>query len=422
MIRFSGILLALLLPVLSFAQKTKKPTLLVYGNDIEAFFSAIQSAKSGVATLWVVDQQTLVPSLTEKSITLAGQHNLDAGLWRSLLFATNPALPKNDSSARLLQTDTNPQLFKNGIERMISGEPNLRVIKNQKIISLKRAGKRWDIVLTDKAKYEVLSVVDLSAGNELSALAGLSVANTTEWLSLDAYTLQDQRTILASGRLSEETLSVPMKVFLQSQKDNYFQNPLISKLKSASADDIPFRSAVGQTLGAMAAYCAFFKTDAGQIDIRKLQDELLQYGVKIIPYEDIPVDDVHASGLQKFGLAGILKGEFKEGRYLLNGEDSVRFEEIKPVFNQLYSRSQIWFLDNGGDILKWKDLLSLIKYVSQRGDELDKQIIQDWHKKLKFGGEYDGNKTVSKYQFGVIVDKYCKPFVVRTDQSGKIIR
>ncbi|MGJ1447973.1 hypothetical protein ACR79S_14580 [Sphingobacterium spiritivorum] len=422
MIRFSGILLALLLPFLSFAQKNKKPTLLVYGNDIEAFSSAMQSAKSGVATLWVVDQQTLVPSLTEKSITLDGQHNLDAGLWRSLLFATNPALPKNDSSARLLQTDTNPQLFKNGIERMISGEPNLRVIKNQKIISLKRAGKRWDIVLADKAKYEVLSVVDLSAENELTALAGLSVANTTEWQSLDGYSLQDQRTILASGRLSEETLSVPMKVFLQSQKDNYFQNPLISKLKSASADDIPFRSAVGQTLGAMAAYCAFFKTDAGQIDIRKLQDELLQYGAKIIPYEDIPVDDVHASGLQKFGLAGILKGEFKEGRYLFNREDSVRFEEIKPVFNQLYSRSQIWFLDNGGDILKWKDLLSLIKYVSQRGDELDKQIIQDWHKKLKFEGEYDGNKTVSKYQFAVIVDKYCKPFVVRTDLSGKIIR
>ena len=387
MIRFSGILLALLLPFLSFAQKNKKPTLLVYGNDIEAFSSAMQSAKSGVATLWVVDQQTLVPSLTEKSITLDGQHNLDAGLWRSLLFATNPALPKNDSSARLLQTDTNPQLFKNGIERMISGEPNLQVIKNQKIISLKRAGKRWDIVLADKAKYEVLSVVDLSAENELTALAGLSVANTTEWQSLDGYSLQDQRTILASGRLSEETLSVPMKVFLQSQKDNYFQNPLISKLKSASADDIPFRSAVGQTLGAMAAYCAFFKTDAGQIDIRKLQDELLQYGAKIIPYEDIPVDDVHASGLQKFGLAGILKGEFKEGRYLFNREDSVRFEEIKPVFNQLYSRSQIWFLDNGGDILKWKDLLSLIKYVSQRGDELDKQIIQDWHKKLKFEGE-----------------------------------
>ncbi|KAF5298094.1 hypothetical protein FQR65_LT19621 [Abscondita terminalis] len=70
----AGILLALLLPVLSFAQKTKKPTLLVYGNDIEAFSSALQSAKSGVATLWVVDQQTLVPSLTRESITLAGQH------------------------------------------------------------------------------------------------------------------------------------------------------------------------------------------------------------------------------------------------------------------------------------------------------------------------------------------------------------
>ncbi|QQT27317.1 FAD-dependent oxidoreductase [Sphingobacterium spiritivorum] len=422
MIRFTGILLALFLPFLSFAQKNKKPALLVYGNDIEAFSAALQSAKSGVATLWIVDQQTLVPSLTEKSITLSGQHNLDAGLWRSLLFATNPALPKNDSSARLLRTDTNPQLFKNGMERMVSGEPNLRMIKNQKITSLKRTGKRWDVVLADKAKYEVLSVVDLSARNELAALAGLSLTNTIELQEPDAYTLQDQRTILASGRLAEKTLSIPLNVFLQSQRDNYFQNPLGNKLKSASADDIPFRSAVGQTLGAMAAYCAFFKTDADQIDIRKFQDELLQYDAKIIPYEDIPVDDMHATGLQKFGLAGMLKGEFREGRYLFNGEDSVRFDEIKPVFNQLYSRSQIWFLDNGGDIIKWKDLLSLIKYVSQRGDELDKQIMQDWHKKLKFEGEYDSTKTVSKYQFAVIVDKYCKPFVVRTDQSGKIIR
>lgn len=416
------LLIIVLFPLLVKAHKPKKPTLIVYGHDIEAFSAAIQSAKSGVPTLWVVDSEKLVPAVTEVRTAIRMNDNLDAGIWRTLLLASHPAMTPSDSTVKSIRVDMNPQLMKNAVDRLMAQEPNLSVQKGQKIIGLKNGGNRWQVTLANKQKYEVAVLLDFSNTEELSQLIGFKPSATTEVKPIEQYTTAEQRLWMASGIGPNRVMAFSMDTFLSGYKDNYFNvRHLIISLGNET-EYVPLRSNIGQALGAIGGYCAFFKTSADKIDVRKAQDELLQYGAKLIPYQDIPVDDPFALGIQKFGLTSLWQEPLSDGQYLFHKDNRISFENVKPVFNQLYSRSQIWFLDNTGDYLKWKDALSLIKYVSQRGDELDKQIEQEWVKKLRFEGTFELEHYISKYQFAVIVDRYCNPFVVRVNAEGKIVR
>jgi len=416
------LLFLFLFPLIAIAQKPKKPTLVVYGHDIEAFAAAIQSAKSGVPTLWIVDGEQIVPAVTEKEVSILENDHLDAGIWRMLLLASNPAMSPTDSTARSIRLRMNPQLMRNAVDRLIGQEANLSLQKGQQIVGLKNRGKRWEITLANKQKYEIPVILDLSHTDDLRQLALAQSSSSIEARSIEHASLAEQRLWMASGLASGEVRAISFSSFLSDHHDNYFNVGHLTFNLRAGAGNLPLRANIGQALGAIGGYCAFFKTSAEKIDIRKVQDELLQYGAKLVPYQDVAVDDRFATAIQKVGLTGIWQESLSSGKYLLNKRDSISFENVRPEFNQLYSRSQIWFLDNTGDYLTWKDAISLVKYVGQRGDELNKQIEQDWSRKLQFEGSFDLDRYISKYEFAVIVDKYCNPFVVRINAQGKIIR
>src|SRR5690606_13782483 len=133
-----------------------------------------------------------------------------------------------------------------------------------------------------------------------------------------------------------------------------------------------FRAAFGQSIGATAAYCAFFKATTQEIDIRKLQAELLAFGMRMNPYQNISVSDPHFASIQKFYLTGIFSFDDLHACQFTKSEP-IRFNELETVLNDIYTRSQLWFLDNNRDeVLLWKDLLSLIRYVSLKGTEVNK--------------------------------------------------
>src|SRR5690606_10334647 len=125
----------------------------------------------------------------------------------------------------------------------------------------------------------------------------------------------------------------------------FFTKSLMPEI--ADMETIPFRAHVGQALGAMAAYCAFFKTTGDKVDVRKLQTELMGFRARLLPWKDVTVSDPNYAAVQKGYLATLLEG--KEGDRLLDGKDSVAIDSVKSIFNQLYSRSQLWFLDNTAD-------------------------------------------------------------------------
>src|SRR5690606_25121687 len=101
----------------------------------------------------------------------------------------------------------------------------------------------------------------------------------------------------------------------------------------------------------------------------------------------------------------------------------VLVDEIQPVLNQLFSRSQIWFIDHSSlDTLKLDDLFSLIKYVGHRGDELEQQVEKGWSRRFNFDGAYDKQRLATRRLVAVLMDAYCRPLDVKVGLDGSIQR
>src|SRR5690606_37913932 len=200
------VVLTIVFPLFCSAQKEQKPKLLIYGSDITAFTAAIQSAKSNVPTLWVLEGDEFLAEITKDPIHISNNHRLDGGVWMNLLMRMAMSKSSNDSLAVNVKKDFNPRLALNAIENMINDNPNLSLIKGQKIIDTQRKKNKWQVTLSNKRKLEVISLVDASLNGELSRkfipLEDDSLAND---FSLPRQTsLALSRTTLGAAQINQE--------------------------------------------------------------------------------------------------------------------------------------------------------------------------------------------------------------------------
>lgn len=416
--------LCLLFPCLVFAQKKVKPKMFVYGSDITALSAAIQAARSNVPTVMLMDKPILAEEITSEVLQIEGNKNLDGGIWMGILMEMAISKTRDDSLAQVVKKDFNPQLARNAIDKYMRELPNLTVIKEQQISKVSRNKRNWEIVLSNRQKYEVLSVVDASEDAGLLKASGLKLDSAVQggYTKAKDMGLAISRTTLAVGELDKASSVVFLKDLLDFEKENLFD---IGRLRSLakSADNIGFRSSFGQAIGATAGYTAFFKTDSKKIDIRKLQAELLAFKARLIPYQDVEVKDPHFGAIQKCYLTGVFLGKEVDGKYNFDGNQIVRFSDVKNVLNDIYTRSQLWFLDNyREDELSWKDLLGMIKFISFKGDEVDRQIAKEWKTKLKFEGEFSPENKVTRDQFAVVADLFSSSFAKAINLDGTFVK
>ncbi|HLT86582.1 MAG TPA: hypothetical protein VKZ57_03270 [Sphingobacterium sp.] len=405
-----------------FGQKAKKPQVIVYGSDLLAFSVAIQSAKSSVPTIWLVEGEELMSEFSNGQIQIETMPHIDGGIWMELLMEMALAKSPDDSLATVVKREMSPRLFQNAVEKVLRKLPQLTIMRGEEVLSIKRRKRDWEVQVSSKHKYVVRCVVDASRKQELSSLINISWDNNIEPMQpLSALSLAQVRTVVAAGQIGSTLYGTQLGNILAGEKEGFFDFRGIAALLQEDMTLSPFRAAVGQAVGATAAYLAFFKTSADKVDVRKLQTELMTYKARILPYQDVAISDVHFYALQRFGLASVLPDLHKDDGFRFQKDERVSFEEVEPIFDRLYSRSQLWFLDNKGDYFQWKDFLSLIKFVGLRGDEINKQIEKEWSAKLKFEGSFDEEAFVSRYQFAVIMDRYANPYVKAVNQQGDFI-
>jgi len=405
-----------------FGQKAKKPQVIVYGSDLLAFSAAVQSAKSSVPTIWLVEGEQLLPEFSSGHVQIENMPHLDGGIWMEILMEMALAKSPDDSLATVVKREMNPRLFQNAVEKVLRKLPQLTVIKGEEVLSIHQRKRNWEVQASSKHKYVVRCVIDASREQELSRLIDISWDNHMEQMQpLGTLSLAKMRTLVAAGQIGNSLFGAQVENILAGEKDGFFNFRGVTEVLDEDMTLSAFRAAVGQAVGAAAAYLAFFKTSADELDVRKLQTELMTYKARILPYQDISINDVHFYALQRFGLTGLLSSLHKDDDFHFQKGERVSFEEVEPIFDRLYSRSQLWFLDNKGDYFQWKDFLSLIKFVGLRGNEIDRQIADEWSTKLKFEGKFDKEAFVSRYQFAVILDIYANPYVKAINQQGEFI-
>lgn len=398
------ILLICSLPILLYA-KSPKPKILIYGSTMEAYVSALQSAASGVPTLWINPQGY---SFEQDKWFIQDDlktNSLDGGTLHQFLDKTTVA------------KDSLGHFQHNGKEQkynvLTKDNVLLTTLNKEDIVKIER-GKTWKVTLSNKKNYEVISVVDASVGNALVKKTKLDNLPQLKYRNAKDLDLAESRAVVFVGDF-QDNIYISTLSDLCTQQDNFYV-VRIDQYQSKS-----FRISYAQTMGAIAGYCAFFKTSADKIDLRTLQNELLMFRSRLLPTADVSAKDINFMSLQRMYLAGILPLREEGDKPYFGLKDSVFVKDVKSIINQFYSRAQLWFVDNNPEFLTVQDALNLIKFTAFRGEELDVEVKNKWNKELTFKGDYNPSKAISRYEFAVLFDKYASPFVKKVSQDGVTI-
>lgn len=416
-----------------FAQRDTKPKLIVYGQGEAAFGAAIQSAKSGIQTLWVNPDPSFEGALTQGTDIkkVSSYQNLDGGLWGEFLKSTINASHYTDSVFNRAKSHLNPRIALNAYERIIDSVNNLIVVYGTTVEEIKRTRKDWRISLSDGSDHRVFAVVDASRSAGIALLvdpeeiiqdstSNVSLIPVTEIYSSTAY-----KTSLMIYDQSEGGALVPATMLIKPYAKNLFvvfDSDRSDGRLSSSVENAPALILFGQAMGATAGYCAFFEIDYDKINIRTLQGELLAFKAQLMPFHDIAFEDVHNTNIQHIGLSGILKGTVnKNGQFVFDSDGFVSTAEIEEVMRSIYTRSQIWFNQHSIDRLTVAETLDLIKFVALKGDEVNRAVENGWNNRFKFDGSFSSEDVITRRQFAVLMDIYLEPFTVTVNKEGKFV-
>ena len=418
-------LLALLLSVwlllpLTVCAKTPKPSLLVYGDNIEAFAAAVQSSRSNIPTVWVIPASSFAQECMRNQLNITSNDMLDGGIWLDVLKRMSNTHNVVDSVIIATKRHLNPQDINNVLQEIIQQEKNLKIVYQACVKKMSFGKSNITVQLSNKEKYEVRSIVDASSDEQLKPFLEGDGAylKPSKILPITNLTVAARRTLVAMAEYDKQIWGYTLSDMLSRQHNKIFFTASLIQVAS-DENSIPLRIQVGQAMGAIAGYCAFFKTTIDKIDVRKLQSELLGFGTRLLPYRNISSSDANYLAIQRIYLTGLYSNEDSFNQY--DRSSQVYISNIQATILHMSSRSQLWFKNSERDQLDLAGLISLIKNISFRGDELDQLIEKEWHSKLKFERAYD-KKLLSRYEFEVILDRYANPFSKTIDQSGNIMR
>lgn len=393
-----------------------KPKLMVYGSDISAYAAAVQSARSGVPTLWILDSpdgfSSLVsPSLEQRRNVSLERKALYGGMWLEIVDGIIV-----DSTDSEFKVDFSKSAFV--LESLARKEENLVIVERTKLNTLVKKKNGWSIELSNRERYDVRAIIDASMDLDFKKFVDNTFNPKPVYLKpLPQFSVGEIRTL--ATLVGDNGLTI--QDVIDSQGDNLF---MLSLLLNNLADfgNVEARINIGQVLGASAAYCAFFKTTADKIDVRKVQAELISYGDRVLPFVDIANSDPNYEALQRIFLVNVLPWNSDLQPLLFESLDSVSVISVKPVIQHLYSRAQLWFLDNQAAYFTTQDVIELLKVIAFRGNELDNEVAKSWKKRFKFNEEFNPLKPITRYQFAVLLDAYAAPFTKRVNIEGVIQR
>lgn len=224
--------------------------------------------------------------------------------------------------------------------------------------------------------------------------------------------------------------SIPAGAAIVKSFDNFFvaEKALsVTHLVNASTMYPSVQMTLGQGIGTIAAYCAFFKTTTKTVKLRLIQNEILTYHGYLMPFLDVKQNDPQFIAIQKIGVTGLLQGVQKpsgsSAPVFFLPDSTVKTAEIKPVLSEIYTRSFLWFNKNKPtEFFTIGNMLSFIEELNLRDAKTFKlQIQNDWKPKLHLNSVFDVNRPITRREFAELVNIYLKPFDRAVDLTGKLI-
>jgi len=375
--------------------QTSRPAVLVVGNGNAAAAAAIQAAVSGVKTTLLLQ----AGGFDISPIT----NEMNSGIQAEFLKKINAAKGVKDS---LMNTPFDKQTANEVLTKWTDSVKNLTIIRNVMYTKTDRAGNNWSFKLSNgqTIKPTVLIVAGDVKLQSVLKIKSLSMVYETPLV----YTNTLYRTSVSSGALA--SIFSMYNFFIPDQ-----ENLLWLKANEGML--------IGQAAGATAAYAGFYGTKTSLSNLRRIQGELINYKLALIPFSDIKLDDANWKAIQFVGITGVIKASIENNKALFLPDKRVTVEEIKQPIKDFYYKAQIWFDDHQAIDLTLQAAIDLICYVGQKSPEsTPKEIEKKWNTAYKFSSNFDLTKQITRRELATILQDYMPPFNVNIDKTGKVVR
>ncbi|QXV66292.1 FAD-dependent oxidoreductase [Mucilaginibacter sp. 21P] len=224
--------------------------------------------------------------------------------------------------------------------------------------------------------------------------------------------------------------SIPLGAIVVKDQENLFitEKALsVTHLVNGAVTDPAVQMTLGQGVGAAAAFCVFFGTTTKNLQPRVIQGEILDFKGYLMPFADIKQSDPAWRAIQQVGATGMLKGVQKitgsKADVLFMPDSLVTTAEVKPFFDEIYSRSFIWFnQEKPGQFFTVGNLISFISNMNLRDPENLRDALQkSWKSYYKFDTEFKPDRPITRREFAVLANRFINPFARKVDMSGKIL-
>jgi len=417
-------LLVLLLFYTSYTHaETIKTDVLVIGDSPSAVTAAIQSARSKLKTILIMPGAWLANGMpTGNTYVITSNHNIPTGMWGEFEekvkgFYKNTTGYEAPANVTLkFEASTGADILR----KIADTVKDLTIKLNTPFTIIKKNGTGWDVTITENGNTNIINakvVIDGTEKGDAVIRAGAALPPLVSHTN----NVELYRTSIATSDLLPDGF-IPMRDVIIKEADNLLVTEKILP-KNGNIQYLPLQMALGQGVGTVAAYIAFFKTTNKSLKVRIAQQELLDFKGYLMPFADIKRDDRYIRAVQQIGATGLLKGARKDSELLFMPSALVITEEIKPVLTEIYSRAFLWF-NKEKPVEKFTEgnLLSLISEMTLSDPQtLQITVKNDWKGRYGFASDFDLNRPVTRLEFAVLVNRYLNPFARTVDLQGNIV-
>jgi len=425
---------------LTYAE-TIKTDVVVIGNGTSAIAAAIQSGRSKVKTLLLLNGPWLEELSLQKMITLNDPTYAPSGIWEEVdkeLREFYKKTPGYDTLSKILKFE--PYAAGAALKRMADSVKMLSSKINVSYTSIEKDGTGWKlevVIKGEKVTIKAKVLIDGTEDGEMITKAGATLPpDIKTWMDKGASDLY--RTSIASGTYDSKGAAtnypnglvyyIPLSAVAVKDVDNLLT--INKTLFPAGANNLTAKIALGQAVGATAAFCAFFKTTTKKLDVRVIQIELLDFKSSLLYFTDVERSDPYYRSIQQIAATGLLKGRPINGvaentvyEFGFMPDSAVTTAEIKPVLTEVYSRVFLWMnREQPGEKFTVGNLLSLISEITLADPNDFKVVMQkSWKAEYKFKSDFDLNKPVTRREFAILANQYLNPFARAVDINGKTL-
>ena len=189
---------------------------------------------------------------------------------------------------------------------------------------------------------------------------------------------------------------------------------------------------VGQAAGLMAAMADKQNISPNALDVREIQGQLVEANGYLMPFIDVPPNHPYFATIQRIGATGILKGRGVPYQWAnqtwFDVDSTISSTELVKGL-QSYENSFKFEGDFSEDKLSILQAVAIIEsYANQMLDKGDPMTFEDLIDIAKDNWEtgfgldnYEENRSITKGELAVLLEKIINPFENKVDFNGQLI-